>query len=400
VKNTVWTAFSLGLLALVLALLAPAHRARAATSIYIRDVPDYNWVYACMGTASGNLMGYWDRHGFPGFYTGTVNGGVAPLNANGANGAVSALWASKAGVDGRPAGKPGHVDDYYTTYEDTGPDPYTTAGRAEHAPDCVGDFIGMDQFRWPNLRNECRGNIDGFCFVSWDPSGERRVNHRPDPAAAEPEVDVQTGLRAWARWRGYDADVFTQLTDFNPDTPPAKGFTFADLRSEIDSGYPVLLFLQPYGQLARTIGSAENVNPEIHAMLAYGYYISSGINYVRYRTSWASGDNCLKAWTAQNWEAGMPVRGVIGFHPLPRIRLCSLAQGDLTLGWDGPASDVYDATLRTTNRVHGYVVEMSATCSPSDFQPVSAVILTNRFTIANCPSPAFIRLKLVRPTGP
>jgi hypothetical protein len=26
----------------------------------------------------------------------------------------------------------------------------------------------------------------------------------------------------------------------------------------------------------------------------------------------------------------------------------------LTLGWDGPASYVCDATLHTTNRVHGY----------------------------------------------
>jgi hypothetical protein len=397
VKNTGSTTVYLGLVALVLALLAPPNRAGAATNIYIRDVPDYDWSYACMGTASGNLMGYWDRHGFPDFYTGRVNGGVAPLNTGGANQAITAMWASKAGVDGRPTDKPGHVDDYYTAYEDTGPDPYITAGRLEHEPDCIGDFIGMDQFKWQNLRNECRGNIDGFCFVSWDPSGERRVNYVPDPGAAEPDVDVQTGLRAWARWRGYDADVFTQLTDFNPNTPAGQGFSFADMQAEIDAGYPVLLFLQLYDQYSRTIGSAVNVNPEIHSMLAYGYYINNGVNSVRYRTSWASGNNSLSAWNSLNWQADMPVRGVIGFHPTPKIRLCSLAQGDLTLRWDGPASDVWDSTLQTRKRVHGYVVEMSATCSPVDFQPVSAVILTNRFTITNCPSPAFLRLKLVRP---
>ena len=396
-KNIGRTALALGPVALVLALLAPPHRAGAAINIYIRDVPDYGWFYACMGTASGNLMGYWDRHGFPDFYTGRVNSGVAPLDTSGRNQAITSMWASKAGVDGRPTDKPGHVDDYYTAYEDTGPDPYTTAGRPEHEPDCIGDFIGMDQFKWQNLRNECSGNIDGFCFVSWDPSGESRVNYVPDPAAAEPDVDVQTGLRAWARWRGYDADVFTQLTDFNPNTPAGQGFTFADMQAEIDAGYPVLLFLQLYDQYSRTIGSAVNVNPEIHSMLAYGYYINNGVNSVRYRTSWASGDYVMSTWTSQDWQAGMPMRGVIGFHPTPKIRLCSLAQGDLTLRWDGPASDVYDATLHTTNRVHGYVVEMSASCSPPDFQPVSAVILTNRYTITNCLSPAFLRLKLVRP---
>jgi hypothetical protein len=396
-KNTSRTAISLGLVAVGLALLGPLDHALAANNIFILDVPDYNWFYACMGTAAGNLMGYWDRHGFPDFYTGRVNGGVAPLNTSGANQAITSMWASQAGVDGRDPHNPGHVDDYYRGFEDTGPDPYTAAGRPEHEPDCIGDFIGMDQFKWQNLCNECSGNIDGFCFVSWDPSGARRINYVPDPAQADPDVDVQTGLRAWTRWRGYDADVFTQLTDFNPNTPWGQGFTFADMQAEIDAGYPVLLFLQSYDQYSRTIGSAVNVNPEIHSMLAYGYYLNNGVNYVRYRTSWASGDNCLSAWNSLNWQAGMPVRGVIGFHPTPKIRLCSLAQGDLTLGWDGPASYVCDATLHTTNLVHGYVVEMSATCSPPDFQPVSAVILANRFTITNCPSPAYLRLKLVRP---
>jgi len=396
-KITGKTALSLGFVAVGLALPGPADRARAAANVYILDVPDYNWYYACMGTAAGNLMGYWDRHGFPDFYTGRVNGGVAPLNTSGRNQDITSLWASKAGVDGRDPHNPGHVDDYYRDYESTDPDPYTAAGRPEHEPDCIGDFIGMDQFKWQNLCNECSGNIDGFCFVSWDASGARRVNYVLDPAQADPDVDVQTGLRAWAQWRGYDADVFTQLTDFNPNTPWGQGLTFADMQAEIDAGYPVLLFLQSYDQYSRTIGSAVNVNPEIHSMLAYGYYINNGVNSVRYRTSWASGNNSLSAWNSLNWQADMPVRGVIGFHPTPKIRLCSLAQGALTLQWDGPASDVWDSTLQTSKRVHGYVVEMSATCSPADFQPVSAVILTNRFTITNCPSPAFLRLKLVRP---
>ncbi len=391
------TAVSLAVATLALVLIGPLDHARAAVNIFILDVPDYNWFYACMGTASGNLMGYWDRNGFPDFYTGKVNGGVAPLNTSGYNQGITSLWASKAGVDGRPANKPGHVDDYYTAYEDTGPDPYVTAGRAEHEADCIGDFIGMDQFKWQNLCNECSGNIDGYCFVAWDASGARRVNYVLDPAQADPDVDVQTGLRAWAQWRGYDADVFTQLTDFNPNTPWGQGFGFADMQAEIDAGYPVLLFLQSYNEYSRTIGSAVNVNPEIHSMLAYGYYINNGVNYVRYRTSWNSGDNVLSAWNSLNWQADMPVRGVIGFHPIPKIRQCSLAQSDLTLRWDGPASNVCDGTMHITNRVHGYVVEMSPTCSPTDFQAVSGVIVTNRFTISNCPSPAFLRLRLVRP---
>src|SRR5262245_52575975 len=93
--------------------LSLALKIHAAVNVYITDVPDYKWVYGCMATASGNLIGYWDRNGFPDFYTGSVNGGKAPLNASGVNGNITNMWASKAGADGRPSDKPGHVDDYY-----------------------------------------------------------------------------------------------------------------------------------------------------------------------------------------------------------------------------------------------------------------------------------------------
>src|SRR5678816_4197122 len=102
-----------------------------AVNVYLTGVPDYAWYYGCMGTASGNLMGYWDRHGFPDFYTGPSNGGLAPLSLSNNIGVIS-LWASAAGWDGRPTNSPGHVDDYYVAFENTGADPFATPGRAEH----------------------------------------------------------------------------------------------------------------------------------------------------------------------------------------------------------------------------------------------------------------------------
>lgn len=121
--------------------------------IRIDDVPDYEWHVGCFGTATGNLMGFWDRNGFPDFYTGPTGGGVAPLNSRSSQGnqGVFSLWASKAGRDGRPANQPGHEDDYYFAYESVFTDPYITAGRKEHAPDCIGDFIGLSQNKWADL---------------------------------------------------------------------------------------------------------------------------------------------------------------------------------------------------------------------------------------------------------
>ncbi len=377
--------------------LLAAFTAQPAVNVYLNSVPDYAWYYGCMGTASGNLMGFWDRHGFPDFYTGPVNGGVAPLNSNTKYVGIISLWASAAGLDGRPADKPGHVDDYWTTFESPFTDPFVTAGRPEHTPDCIGDFIGLSQNKWTNMAGECSGNIDGFCFVYWDTNGNRRVNFTPDSAAGEPAVDVQSGLRAWTQYRGYDCEVFTQLTDFNPKVPSGKGFTFVDLQAEIDQGYPVLLFMQSFTQYSRPEGSITNANPSIHAMLAYGYYIASGRNYVRYRTSWASGDNSLHEWNANAWEASLPVRGVIGYHPLPKIRTCSVSGNDLILQWDGPSADRYDATTGTATRVHNYVVEMSASMTAPNFVAVSPVLTTNTFTVTNCPSPAYFRVKLSSP---
>ena len=109
------------------------------------------------------------------------------------------------------------------------------------------------------LGGECDGNIDGFSFVYWDKSGEKRINYVPGPEAGLPAVDIQSGLRAWTESRGYPSEVFTQLTDFNPEVPPGKGFSFQDLKAEIDAGYPVLLFLQRSSEKSRLIRSMPNV---------------------------------------------------------------------------------------------------------------------------------------------
>jgi len=375
------------------------NRGGAATNVYLTEVPDYQWWAGCFGTASGNLMGFWDRHGFPDFYTGPTAGGVAPLNNAGNNAGIISMWASQAGVDGRPQDQFGHYDDYYAKYENTGPDPYVLAGRPEHAPDCIGDFIGLSQLKWTGMAHECDGNIDGFSFVYWDSTGVRRVNYVPGTDAGTPARDIQSGLRAWTQYRGYDAVVFTQLADFNPHTPPGRGFTFNDLKAEIDAGYPVLLFLQSNNEFSRSFPGMPRANPEMHGMLAYGYYLAdNGLNYVRYRTSWASGDNNLKSWDGNYWEAGMPVRGLVGFHPLPKITSYNLINGQLTLQWDGPAARLYNASTGITTSPQAYIVERATILAAKDFVEVSPVLTDRFFTITNpIPVTSYYRIKLVQP---
>jgi hypothetical protein len=177
------------------------------------------------------------------------------------------------------------------------------------------------------------------------------------------------------------------------------GFTFADLKAEIDSGYPVLLFMQNYNQTSRSIGSVTHVNPPIHSMLAYGYYLNNDIPYVRYRTSWASGNNSLHAWNSQIWEAAaaLPVRGVIGFHPIPKLKRCVIAEGNLSLEWDGPGADL--TILRWQLRIE-CIVTLSKCRSRLQhliLRGYHPCYCKTAYTVANCPSPAFFRLSLVTP---
>lgn len=378
--------------------------ALAFTNVFLTGVPDYDWHAGCFGTASGNLIGFWDRHGFPEFYTGPTGGGVAPMDSRGAHEGIRSLWASKAGRDGRPASQPGHEDDYYVFYESTAPDPYVTAGRPEHAPDCIGDFLGLNQFKWRNQNGECDGNLDGYSFTYWDGSGARRVNFTPPPDAGRPPRDLPSGLREFARFRGYESEVFSQLAELNPFTPVGRGFTWADLVAEIEAGYPVLAFLQDPAVTSRAWGDEPRVNPDIHGMLIHGYVTDDqGLRWVRVRTSWGDSDvDGFRPWISGNWTPALPVylplRGVIGFHPRPRLTRVTRAGGDLVLRWDAPEAELEDALAGTTRRLHYYVVERATTLAPSDFQALTQPLAVREARVPGCcDAQVFYRVRIWTP---
>ncbi len=387
-------------------LLVSISAAQGAENVMLTGVPDYAWHAGCFGTAAGNLMGYWDRHGFPNFYTGPTAEGLAPLNSAGINVGVQSMWASKAGFDGRPNDQLGHIDDYWIrynhsadmSYESTDPDPYLAAGRPEHAPDCIGDFIGSSQNKWTEMNGECNGNIDGFAFTFWDSTGNRRINYVPPPQDNLVVRDTPSGLRAWTQYRGNDGDVFSQLTDFNPSIASGHGFAFDDLKAEIDAGYPVMLCLQNFNEKSRSLLGMDRANPIVHGMLAYGYYIAdSGTRYVRYKTSWgSSGDTRIRAWTPAEWEAFLPVRGVIGFHPLPQITSITRNQDKLLIKWDGPSSTLTNLITGTSTDLHWYVVEQSPGVQSTSFRAIAEPTTTHEATITNCcENSTYFRVRLV-----
>jgi len=363
---------------------------------YLTEVPDYLWHAGCFGTASGNLAGFWDRHGMTNFYAGPTGNGLAPLRTSGG---IQALWASEAGVDGRPANQPGHINDYWVSYESATADPYVTFGRSEHTPDCIGDFIGLNQKKWTNMAGECDGNIDAFSFVFWDKTGGKRVNYSTTNTTGQYIPDIQSGLKAWANYRGYDADVFSQLPSFSPEKTGPGGFTYAHMKAEIDAGHPVLLFLQPSNQTSRAIGSMTKANPEIHGVMVWGYYedAASGLPQgIQIRTSWGSGDEVFENFSGEPLGilSGYRIRGVIGFHPKPKIVSFTRNDGNLVLEWDGPSSQVIDVFAGTTTTVHRYQVQMTASLSEPNWTPVGAISTERTATVPDV-GQAFYRVSLV-----
>lgn len=365
---------------------------------YLTEVPDYEWHAGCFGTATGNLAGFWDRHGMTNFYAGPTGGGLAPLRSEPPNRGIRSLWVSQAGQDGRPSGQPGHMDDYYVTYESTAPDPYVTFGRPEHTPDCIGDFIGLSQRKWTDMNGECDGNIDAFSFVFWDKTGNRRSNYY-QTNNNQYVPDIPSGLKEWAKSRGNDADVFSQLPSFSPEKTGPGGFTYADMKAEIDAGYPVLLFLQPPNEFSRNLGSMPKANPEIHGVMVWGYYEDPGAGLpqgIQIRTSWGSGDGVFENFgnNPLNILSGYRIRGVIGFHPKPKIISFTRDNGNISLAWDGPSSQLTDAFAGTTTTVHRYQVEKKTALNDPKWTPVNSPS-TDRAASFPDSGAAFYRVSIV-----
>ena len=390
---------------LALTILAQAIvGAQGQTYKQLTEVPDYGWYAGCFGTASGNLAGFWDRHGMTNFYAGPTGGGIAPLNTHGANVSIRSMWVSKAGVDGRPTNQFGHINDYYSSGDgnvydqSTASDPYILAGRPEHTADCIGDFIGLNQKKWVNMAGECDGNIDAYSFVFWDKTGNKRVNYS-HTNANQYVPDIQSGLRAWAKYRGYEVDTFTQLPSFSPEKTGPGGFTYADMKAEIDAGYPVLLFLQLPNEFSRSLGSMAKANPEIHGVMVWGYREDPDNGYpqgIEIRTSWGSGDGVF-----ENFSGGplgilsdYRIRGVIGFRPKPKIVNFTRNAGNVTLDWDGPSSQVTDVFAGTTTTVHRYQVQMKTSLNQAKWTSVGD-ITTNRTATVPDVGQAFYRISLV-----
>ena len=100
--------------------------------VVIAGVPDYLWRHGCGPTAVGNVIGYYDTHGYDDLITGDANSQTNDVNQAMASGGQSG--------NPNPAGSEKHYEDYARP-EDSSPGPLLTddylipPGRTAHTDD-------------------------------------------------------------------------------------------------------------------------------------------------------------------------------------------------------------------------------------------------------------------------
>ena len=284
------------------------------------SVPAYKWSYGCSATSGAMMAGYYDNNGYPDAYTGSTNGGVAPMNNWGWGSTVypgvtceeNPLSATHCGYDGRIT--LGHVDDYWIDYGNPGPDPFITGGWPEHAyGDCTGDYMKTNQCNY--------GNSDASTTFWYFNDGS--ATHYADLAGAGLHIyDGGCGLQMFFESRGYTVtDMYNQyILGYVSAT---KGFTFAQYKQEIDAGRPVLIHVKG------------------HTMLGYGY--DDATNTVYLHDTWDYNNHAMP-WGGTYPHSSGPLQHigvtVIQLQSLPPvITSCNQAGGEVNQF--APSQSVY-----------------------------------------------------------
>ncbi len=265
-----------------------------AADVLLTEVPTSTWTYGCTATSAGMIFGYYDRTGYSDMYTGPTNGGVAPLTNLGQGddpdnpvaGATS-LIATMDGFDGRSGA--GHVDDYWISYDSTGPDPWESGGTEHTWGECTADYLGTNQWKWDTDGNTIvDSNSDGATTVWSYSTGDRLYDYVPPASLGTPQTAACHGLRLFAESRGYTVlENYTQKVD----TVASGGFSFSDFMTEIDNGCPVMLHV---------VG---------HTMVGVGYEAASSTVYLH--DTW---DNSVHTMPWGGYYSGMLMQSVTIIH--------------------------------------------------------------------------------------
>lgn len=308
-------------------------------------VPAYDWAYGCTATATAMISAFYDNYGADNVYIGPENSGVAPMTStpwigqsSQSDTVMNPLAASKMGVDGRATR--GHGDDYWTGYLDEATDPYYGAW-TEHDHNsgqrCTADFMGTNQ--WYNWAN-ADGSTAIFNYLA--PEG-RKLYDKPDQDNGDGTFsrDGNHGWRLFFESLGMTVkENYNQLVDGydDPDDDPDEGpvvdgYTFADYKSSIDAGIPVLIHV---------IG---------HSIVGYGYDESYSPPRVYVRSTWNTdtSHNEYFSWgglfsNMQHYSMSPLILASKEYYSSPQNVLALNNNRIVTVSWDDPSEGTRNLT--------------------------------------------------------
>ena len=299
-------------------------------TVFLNNVPAYQWSYGCSPTAASMITGYYDRTGYPNIYTGPTNNGIAP-ETNEVWGSTQwpsgIVWecplsATHQGIDGLT--NRGHVDDYFVDISSTEPDPFITNNWLEHIhADCTGDFMGSNQSEF--------GNDDGATMFFFATNGSKLYDY----ILCQPQNrDGCHGLKLFFESKDYivpyNGNYTQHIQGWNSNI---FGFTFNDFKQEIDNGHPLLIHI------------------EDHTMIGFGYNDSYGDETIYFRNTW---DFSYDEMTWGGNYQGSPLIGVTVIHlePIqltvtPQMRTVGLPSSSTTFFVDisGSTSSTWTAEV-------------------------------------------------------
>ncbi|MRR53423.1 MAG: choice-of-anchor D domain-containing protein [Deltaproteobacteria bacterium] len=308
----------------------------------LADVPTFTWVFGCSAVSGSMIAGYYDRNGFPNIYTGATNGGVIPLvedsawgrwtDNTGDNYPNNPLIASHQGLDGRT--DYGSIDDYWVSYLSNSRDPYSTGHWTQHPwGDAVGDYMKTSQYAY--------NNVDGSTSFYY-------INSATPLSCAAMEVygeapyDGTYGRKLFYEARGYTVtDCYTQMTD----NKHAGGFSFAQFKTEIDAGRPVLL------------------NLDGHSVVGVGYDDSSNTVYLH--DTWDNKDHTM-TWGGSYSGMGLWGVSIVNLAATSGDPDISVSPGSYDFGNVGVQSTA-TKTFTIANTGTGSLIVGTITITGSDF---------------------------------
>ena len=272
----------------------------------IADFPSYDWVFGCSAVSGAMIAGYFDRTGYPDFYTGPTNNGKMTksdtpwptwTDVSSTTYPNNPLVASHAGVDGRGGSNKGSIDDYWVQYGSSANDPYVGNWTQHTWTNAIGDDMKTSQSAY--------GSTDGSTwFYNYSDATKLTCAAMDSFSIVD---DGNQGRRDFAIRRGYTVTSCWNQKTYNKAT---GGFSLTDLKTYLDRDVPVFL------------------NLEGHSIVAYGY--SGSTVYIRNTWDNDPSNTYSMVWDATPSYSGMDLNSVAILTLAPTAPKTKFPKGPLT----------------------------------------------------------------------